>query len=314
MDKEHKKKVNEALKLCESSMQYVFEQVDKWTEDKKRAKEIQQFLLQNTFFAGGLFRSIFTGMPVNDIDVFFDNEDAVFQFRHICATDLKALFKNEKTLSGQFTYYIKRAKSPDISFITSYAGPPKVVCNHFDYTFNQHYFSMRDYDMMIDIGTFAKEGQLVKLEGDPVANMGRAMRFMSEGFKLNNWSKAELMSALVEMKSLKREDTYNQIEKFSDRLAGGGSGSGEKIRTSSSFSNLKYYTEDYFDEPEKTTLSGSTNLGIAAQRTFTVGQGHWGEILNTFPTPLLQDAQAQEAQVRARREAEDAERLLQQLQ
>lgn len=194
MEAVEKTKITEAMKLCESKIQSFFSYLDD-SMDKKYSSPFKDFILANTFFAGGVFRSILSGTPVNDIDIFFKSQDNVIEFKHLVMSAPIKIFK-EVTPNGSYNF--KPGKGPTISFTTKNYGLPESVLQRFDLTFNMHFYDMQRMEMKFDRDTFNKVGVLNQSCLDKSGSIARSLRFMNQGFKVDNLSIIEVLKGLCD--------------------------------------------------------------------------------------------------------------------
>jgi hypothetical protein len=194
MEPQEKTKITEAMKLCESKIQSFFSYLDD-SMDKKYSGPFKDFILANTFFAGGVFRSVLSGTPVNDIDIFFKSHDNIIQFKHLVMSAPIKIFK-EVTPNGSYNF--KPGKGPKISFTTKNYGDPEKVLQRFDLTFNMHFYDMQRMEMKFDRDTFNKVGVLNQSCSDKSGSVARALRFMNQGFKVDSATIIEVIKRLCD--------------------------------------------------------------------------------------------------------------------
>jgi hypothetical protein len=241
MDKNHKDKINTAIGLCEKRFSQFCSAVEA-RYSKEEAAEIKYFLLQNTVFAGGVFRSIFTEMPVKDVDVFFTSLDASLEFQDrfmkpaVYNKSLKPLFlAADISKYNTFNWYGTSRKDPPLSFITKNAAEPLTLINQFDFSFNQHYFDLNSYTMGFDVDTFSKIGQhnyQCKSWHDNIYIIKRALKFMQQGFKIDTTSLMTLVGEIAGR--ITEEDLMND-----------GSG-GPTLDELLEITSRRYTQDDYF--------------------------------------------------------------------
>ncbi|HXB12416.1 MAG TPA: hypothetical protein VNZ45_10545, partial [Bacteroidia bacterium] len=203
MDKAHKAKIKAALELCEERFDDYIKYVNDHCETAD-VKHLKNFLLDNTVFAGGVFRSIFTDMPVNDVDMFFTSHDAANEFKHMMLMNPYSHLHASENSITEFLTFIHRSKHkrfPHLSIITRWADAPDKLIESFDFSFNQHYFKLSDFSMKFDVDTFKKVGYFNVScrfhHHTPMHVHSRAMRFMNSGFRITSDSMSHLASRLA---------------------------------------------------------------------------------------------------------------------
>lgn len=239
MDPEHKKKIDEAIQVCEKAYKDLFEHSAKHLTKEVQSK-FQYFILQNTAVYGGVFRSIFTGQKVKDIDVYFHSYDAVAEFRQMVHTgDFHQLFPKEH-ISKRNTYLFILGKPP-MQFMTKEAGDASTLFQSFDFSWNQHYFNLYAFDMRFNIDTFAKRGHHVCSTDDPLKTYMRMLRFKEEGFKMRRADTIQIAKDLVnrdlpsadkiyDMPNWIFESDENPKKRYAEQLE---------------LTGMTYYTNDY---------------------------------------------------------------------
>jgi len=222
MLKTHRKKIDAAIDLCEKALMEVLSSLPSGHDD------LSKLLYENTFFAGGVFRSIFTNTKVNDIDIYFSSKHAAMTFKHIVASDKNLLKLFEVTTNDTFKVLASDTPTtlPVVTFITSKAGKPDEVIRTFDFTFNQHYFSLPNFAMRFNIQTFKKCGNVNYFAPsssiENVATLQRAHRFLQDGFRIGATSMNRIIDLVVNYKrtgehisiptSLNSSSEYRNIE------------------------------------------------------------------------------------------------------
>ena len=239
IEKDHRVKIDKAISMCETGFTQFVEYLEKCYQ-KKDASRIKYFLLQNTIFAGGVFRSVFTDTYVNDIDILFTSEDAAIEFRHIFATDPYGIFKDDSITNQQaYNWYNPKKKKPKkddwtvpvhngvnehptLSFITKTAGDPDEIIYDFNFTFNRHYFCLNDFHLKFDLDTFYKKGKIENAHTlkDPLTVFFQALRFYQEGFQISGQSMFSLVQRITLLNSGKELDYPDAIARITQGVYG----------------------------------------------------------------------------------------------
>jgi len=183
VSKEKRAKINEAINLCQTELRKFFEYLEENINDDKKVKELITLISSESYFAGGVFRSVFTDTEVQDLDIFFRSEEAVVVFKDFFLMN-KDIFPSEMiSANGTFSFQTSKS-SPKLSFNTKTTGQPKDVVNEFDFTFNRHYYCVQNGECGFDVDTFEKNGTLLKWEHQPINTLLRFLRFLEEGFQM----------------------------------------------------------------------------------------------------------------------------------
>ena len=303
MDKAHKAKIDAAIHICEKRFQQFFTVLDS-RYNEADAAYIKNFLLQNTVFAGGVFRSVFTDTPINNIDVFFTSKEAVVEFLHLFLADKTVPGKGpifgttNITKGGEFLWSGNSKREPMLAFCTERAKKPTELITDFDFSFNRHYFDMYQYQMCFDADTFEKKGRYVVTQDNnkqALACYVRMLRFMQQGFQIDTYTQIALGRALAGIKpSEYTEDAEEEGQKG--------------LLKNTVHLTEHFYTErEYFDlQPEKTMTMASTPVytedTMAAfrerfanqytQRVEPVNQGTYTQRGERVPTDRLGVAHA----------------------
>src|ERR1035437_7486746 len=239
---EHREKINAAIKLCEDRFQDFCAELRE-IYGKEEAGKLQQFILQNTVFAGGVFRSIFTDTPVNDIGIFFTSLDASLEFQHrFLISRSKSIFK-PSDISKHNTYtYARKDKKPPLSFVTYMPNEPKELLAGFDFSFNQHYFDLQRFKMEFAYDTFSQTGYCraeSRQTRDPLHQFIRALRFLQQGMQIQPESLIQL-AAKIEGKN---KDIYALMQDVN-------SSNGKELFKSIECTEKCYTEHDYFNQPD----------------------------------------------------------------
>src|ERR1035437_280104 len=245
---EHREKINTAIKLCEDRFQDFCAELRE-IYGKEEAGKLQQFILQNTVFAGGVFRSIFTDTPVNDIGIFFTSLDASLEFQHrFLISRSKSIFK-PSDISKHNTYtYARKDKKPPLSFVTYMPNEPKELLAGFDFSFNQHYFDLQRFKMEFDYDTFSKKGYCraeSRQTRDPLHQVITALRFLQQGMQIQPESLIQL-AAKIEGKN---KDIYALMQDVN-------SSNGKELFKSIERTERCYTEHDYFNQPDVVQTDG----------------------------------------------------------
>lgn len=235
---DHLHKINKAIDLCTEVFTAFTDLLDKKLPEKE-ALEMTNFLTNNTYFAGGMFRSIFTDTEINDIDVFFKSKKAADKFKHTFLKPNKIFSENDITKNHTFKFKLKGFKP--LTFITSNAGTPDEVLNTFDFTFNKHFFDVNSFDMRFDVNTFNKSGFIGDNVSNPLKLYFRALRFLKEGFTIEDQGFDRLALSMLNY------NTPDELKLNLDDVQNTENSSGESPKRKKSIKHSRWYTStDYF--------------------------------------------------------------------
>ncbi len=255
MEIEERKKIAEAVNLCENKMHSFFKYLDK-TLPQSLSRKLSQHILANTFFAGGVFREVLIGGSPNDIDVWFKDTDSMIEFKHLVYSHKSDIF-SATTPNESFNW---KSKGPALSFVTIHCGTPEQIINRFDFSFNQHYYDMGKFKLCIDRDTFNKIGTVNPQARDKEQTLFRAFRFMNEGWKIDEPTLKALVLGLAK-----------NPNDFKDADSSGGSITKRMLPLTSK----EYREQDYLGTKVETnvTVSGTT-FGVL-RNNMTTGDPAW---------------------------------------
>jgi len=197
IDKEHQPKIDKSIDFCFKNLNIYFDKVlaQVYTKrvngvsviDKEGFDKFKTLVMNNTFFAGGVFRSHFTETPINDIDIFFKSDEAIVEFLDIVMSPKFAnvvpfvMSQNSDNLKYEVS---KNGLSYFISFNVINSGEPKELISKFDFSFNMHYYDPSNGEFEFDVDTFNKMGQSQTTSLTPINFFRRLIRFYQEDFKI----------------------------------------------------------------------------------------------------------------------------------
>lgn len=233
-------KIQQALDLCDSSLQEFFTELDKALPNEKERELFKHHILTKTYFAGGVFRSIFTKNDVNDLDIFFEDDDSALLFAHTVMSNnnLSSLF----TKTDLYTFNYKK-----LSFITNNTGKPSVVLDSFDVTLNMHYYKYFSKEMRFNKSSFDKRGVVnincPDYHTNPIRLFKRVLRFVQEGFNIPEAYIEDLLRRVMFFKRTPENiETIQQLSRENP-----GSSSSNKVYKPITEDYFAYYTHtDYF--------------------------------------------------------------------
>lgn len=227
MQKEHKDKITKALNECEVMTDQFFKCLEE-NFSVKEASAIKYLYLENSFFAGAYFRKVFLDEKPKNAFVLFRNADAAVEFQD-------RFFRNNKVIP---TSHIDTAehkfKFNNMIFWLKQTGEPSTIINNFDFTFNQHYFSLASFEMKFNADTFDKRGRVVNTEslyGSNLIKYAKALTYMNEGFLIEKSSMFNLLTTIINERLPKEEglgniqsvmpvsDQINHIKKLEIKLS-----------------------------------------------------------------------------------------------
>lgn len=195
LSKENVAKVNKAIDAVEEAFEKLFRVVDKKLT-KEDAATFKTFVMDNCYVAGGCFRSIFTDKPVKDYDVFFGSIEKATEFAAMVLSPTYASIFTDFDITTNNTFNFKhgtKSPQPYLSFVTDRGDIPEMMVDAFDFTFNRHYFRMKDHTFSFDIDTFHKIGSVHRTD-KPLNTLMRCLRFTRDGFRIRNDSIISLVT------------------------------------------------------------------------------------------------------------------------
>ncbi len=150
---------------------------------KASKEKILDNLYSHAYFAGGMYRSLFTRQPINDYDIFFDKLEAGQEVVFLLGNTRMSEFT--RSLTGNGNLNVNGAK---YSFNIVMAAAPKVMVERlFDFSFNRHYFLFKDGSHDFDLKTFRKEGHYCYTGNEidlRLLGLKRYFYFLGKGFKI----------------------------------------------------------------------------------------------------------------------------------
>ena len=157
----------------------------------------------NVYIAGGAVLSSFTGMKVNDVDLYCDNPSTIRSMR---AALIKCGYKLECETINSYTF-TKDKKV--VQLITRFHGDPETVLSYFDFTVTQALYDIRTglfYFGDRFFGDLAKrEIVFTSTSIYPICSLYRTIKYREKGFEVKGYTLMLLALAIarLEMKTYK---------------------------------------------------------------------------------------------------------------
>lgn len=214
LTEEQYEKLNKVYLFCCNLMEYFCEYLKTQDVLKNNLTEEELDVLvatirEESYFAGGLFRSYFSNTPIRDIDIFLTNTDASERVSHLlskCLDNVVVSVSNQNNFI--FTDYpiinqmleeklghTNEVNSCFLTIITENACSPNCQIVTFDFSFNRHYVDTYNDAFCFDFFTFLKKGHLMDSDSDRLSDrdidtkmlsrMLRTLRFLKEGWDIN---------------------------------------------------------------------------------------------------------------------------------
>lgn len=259
LDKDQEKLMNEAFAYCDKTFEDLLKRF-------KKSKDIQNLLIRNTFFAGGVFRSSFTKTPVSDIDIYFKNTESIATFLDFVFSSGLAPYKMVETKRGTLNF----TDNP-CSLITSVYGKPTKVLESFDFTFNSHFYDAWTGDFSINTAVFKKQGHILQGKNSVQTSAGclnRAFRFLNEGFKIDREDLTRLVQRVV------NEEKFNGSNSIREAIQQGTSSSDADSELTTGLS--RSYVETF------QTMQENSSPQPTSPRV-SIPNSMWGEVREAQP-------------------------------
>lgn len=185
---------------------------------------LEKFLMGHEgFIAGGCFKNIFTSQRINDIDIFFHNqnefEKAKKYYRDLIKKDPDNWRKSYENKKAWAVYSIK--DKIRIELIRSVFGSPHEIIDDFDFSITKFAY-YRDYenidedDYLAQFKILFQEDyfehlQMKRLVLDdkipfPISTFNRSYKYQKYGYSLCKESKIKLLEAIHEIPELNLEE------------------------------------------------------------------------------------------------------------
>jgi hypothetical protein len=178
---------------------------------------IQVLTNNGAFIAGGAITSVFCERDINDIDIFFPNEEVLEKVKEYCFSNYE--FKSYHESDNAYTFIeLQRSKYP-IQFIKlNYISEPINIFKHFDFTVccGLYDFKKEKFEFHTDFLKHNAQRKLVYISTNtyPIMSVLRAEKYKKLGYTLSN---IELIKILFKISSLNiktKEDFFKQITGF----------------------------------------------------------------------------------------------------
>lgn len=203
------------LPHIEDEMNARFKVVKSIFLEDKLTKEI---LTNRTYIAGGAIRSAIRGEIINDVDVFFYDDDSLNTF----VNHVFELIENNKIDNSWNVIQTENALSfehsknlyPNVQFIKLHTAMPSQMIGEFDFTFNMNYFIPSSYYLYVeDLEAIEEKKLKVNISNCSIINtFFRMMRFMNQGWLISGYTLSDmaiLLSRVEEMSS--REEVQKHL-------------------------------------------------------------------------------------------------------
>ncbi len=171
----------------------------------------------NAMIAGGTIASLFTNKEINDIDVYFRNENDLAGFiTEICESEWIVSSTSKATL---FYYKVQDEKEPlPVQLIHfSYFNSPKEVFDSFDFTVCMGAFDFQTEEFVLHSDFLKHNAQKIlkfnQHTSFPLISMIRTNKYQDKGYSI---SKPEIFKILLASMNLE----INNYEELEDQLAG----------------------------------------------------------------------------------------------
>jgi len=174
--------------------------------------------------------SVFGGMPINDVDFFFETDEDLDTAERILASGFGYKLVAD---TGNALTYVHETTDHKIQFITKIKGNPIVVLDQFDFSINMCAWSTINYSgqlmlCLTDINYNAANGFIMNknflyhlserlLVWNPkgkfvIASLCRAVKKQKQGFKLNAVEVIKLALGINDLKMETYADLKEQLE------------------------------------------------------------------------------------------------------
>jgi hypothetical protein len=271
-----KKLINESIMLCNDALEAFYKTTDQET-DKGVKKALDSLVEQNGYFAGGMFRSIFSGTPVNDLDFFFEFPEAAEEFASLMMFKAQSLKCPVITSNLTFNFDLNiKGQKQCFSVITHLSQEMNDITREFDVTANMNAFKPSTFEMKFNRGTFEKKF-IVRQIKDPFSTFNRVVRFMNAGFTVNPSSLRRIIGDM----DVRSREVSNQkqsallgrmLETVTEEVTS--SGYRQQIPHSDYFICQEYYTgQNYFEPIRKPRYTSNPTGTIEIRPDWRTGLG-----------------------------------------
>ena len=174
----------------------------------ERHPTLQEILEKRTYIAGGAIRSSILDEKINDVDVFFYDQESLEYFLEAVTVEgfsLPKKWRMKKTINS-LSFHYENSIYPTIQFIKLHTGMPSKMIEEFDFTCNMNFFIPSSHYLHVeDIEAIETRLLYVNISNCSVVNtFYRIFKFMEQGWGINGESLANmtiLLSGLDEIES-----------------------------------------------------------------------------------------------------------------
>lgn len=158
--------------------------------DHIKDDDMRKLIKENTFIAGGVFRSLITNDKINDIDIFFKNKESVDKFITYAHKFFNHVFKPKYGVryreSDNSIMYVFRDKNPTLQFIKTFYGSVDEVIGRFDFKHTQIAYDPY-HDQIINFQDLrTKYLEYNENASHPIAALKRIFKFVKKGYYIND--------------------------------------------------------------------------------------------------------------------------------
>lgn len=169
--------------------------------------KLQELIKNETYFAGGCFKSLYLNEKVNDYDLYFNNKESVEKFLKIYNTmtddGFEVLLATQNAITFEFREKI-------IQFIIKFHDMPYQMISRFDFIHCQNFYNPKDeYLELKEYVIGKKELHYNRRSILPISTMKRMGKFMSQGWIIEDQEIVKIAQAIASH-DLKKKDVLKE--------------------------------------------------------------------------------------------------------
>jgi hypothetical protein len=156
--------------------------------------------------AGGVFKSLFLGQPINDIDLFFrDSKRAVMAVDRLDGAHTPPVITGKQLYTtGNAIGYKRDSDGQRFEIVTSRKGTPREILNTFDFTVSRFALYKEDGEYRVthhvDYTEDIQNRRLVlpaDADKDPIGTFERGLKYSRYGFRMSIPTKKKLIEDII---------------------------------------------------------------------------------------------------------------------